>query len=243
VKRYLKYLQQNTTLDNLNNIFCMLEKKKLAQVVLLDCGCSDGELTMRIATEIGAKEVHGIDLFEEKIKEAEKRGIIVHQDDLNGILSVNDGSVDVVSAIQAIEHLYDTDNFVREIHRILKPGGYAVISTENLSSWHNIFALILGWQPFSMSNISCVRLTIGNPLGLLREENKFIQSKLLQHSRVFSYLGLQEIFEVHGFKVEKMLGAGYYPLPHNLSKIVCQLDIRHSAFLAIKARKGSRGHG
>lgn len=243
MKRYLKYLFKRTEFDNLNNIFSMLEKIGLTQAVLLDCGCSDGELTMRITTEIGAKEVHGIDLFEEKIKEAEKRGIIVHQDDLNKTISMDDESVDVVVANQLIEHLYDTDNFVREIHRVLKLGGYGVISTENLSSWHNIFALILGWQPFSMSNISCARLGIGNPLALLREENKFIRSKLLQHSRVLSYLGLQEIFEVHRFKVEKVLGAGYYPLPHNLSKIMCKLDIRHSAFLAIKIRKSSPDQG
>lgn len=197
----------------------------------------DGKFTIRLAKAIGAKEVYGIELLEEKIKEAEKLGVIVHRNDLNKIFSIDDQTVDVVFANQVIEHLYDTDNFVSEIYRILKIGGYAVLSTENLASWHNIFALILGWMPFSMSNVSCVRLSIGNPLGLLRQESNFIKSKFLQHSRVFSYLGLKEIFIAHGFKVEKVLGAGYHPLPHYLSKIVCKLDVRHSHFLVIKVRK------
>jgi 2-polyprenyl-3-methyl-5-hydroxy-6-metoxy-1,4-benzoquinol methylase len=47
-----------------------------------------------------------------------------------------------------IEHLRDTDGFMIELQRVLKPGGIAVISTNNLASWHNIVALMLGAQPF-----------------------------------------------------------------------------------------------
>jgi len=46
-------------------------------------------------------------------------------------------------------------------------------------------------------------------------------------------MGLKEIFEVHGCKIERILGAGYYPLPNFFAKV----DLRHSAFLTIKVRK------
>lgn len=46
---------------------------------------------------------------------------------------------------QVIEHLYDTDNFVAEVHRILRSGGTAVVSTEKAASWHT-GSLLLGWQ-------------------------------------------------------------------------------------------------
>lgn len=105
-----------------------------------------------------------------------------------------------------------------------------MVSTENLASWHNIFSLLFGWQPFSLTNVSGHRLGIGNPLALHRGENLSFSS--WQHIRVFAYQGLKEIFEVHGFKV-KILGAGYYPLPNLLAK----LDLRHAAFLTIKAIK------
>lgn len=88
---------------------------------------------------------------------------------MNKGIALENESIDVVFSNQVIEHLYETDKFISEIYRILKPGGYAVISTENLSSWHNIFALILGWQPFSLSNISSLRSSIGNPFGLAKK--------------------------------------------------------------------------
>jgi hypothetical protein len=30
----------------------------------------------------------------------------------------------------------------------------SLVSTENLASWHNVAALIAGWQPFSLANVS-----------------------------------------------------------------------------------------
>ena len=82
-----------------------------------------------------------------------------------------------------------------------------------------------------MTNVSRVQVGIGNPLALHRGENLSFSS--WQHIRVFAYQGLKEIFENKGFKVEKILGAGYYPLPNFFAK----LDPRHSAFLTIKGRK------
>ena len=46
--------------------------------------------------------------------------------------------------------------------RVLKPGGIACISTNNLSSWHNIWSLVFGYQPFPM-HVSDA-LIVGNPL-------------------------------------------------------------------------------
>ncbi|MCM8783434.1 MAG: hypothetical protein NC818_01445 [Candidatus Omnitrophica bacterium] len=106
-----------------------------------------------------------------------------------------------------------------------------MISTENLASWHNIFSLLFGWQPFSMTNILRDRLGTGNPLAYRRLENLIFPS--MQHIRVLAYQGLKEIFEIKRFKIEKILGAGYYPLPNLLSR----LDPRHAAFLTIKIKK------
>jgi len=221
-------------------IFSLLEPR--FNSVLLDCGCGDGEFTLQIKEKLeGCKEVHGIEIVEECWKEAEKKGIIVYHDDLNSALSLEDESIDIVFSNQVIEHLHDTDQFIAEIYRVLKPGGYVVISTENLSSWHNIFALIIGWQPFSLSNISLLQPAVGNLFGLHRKEKNNLLSagtpKLMQHTRVFAPRGLKEIFEIHRFKFEKLLGAGYYPLSGFLARIMAKLDVRHSAFLVLKLKK------
>ena len=51
------------------------------------------------------------------------------------------------------------------------------------------------------------------------------------------FQGLKELLEAHNFKVEKILGAGYYPLPGRLARILSKIDKRHAAFLTIKVRK------
>lgn len=221
-------------------IFSLFEEK--SDVVLLDCGCGDGGFTKQIIDTIGGyKEVHGIEVVKKYWKKAIEKGIIIHQDDLNNNISLENESVDVVFSNQVIEHLYNTDKFICEIYRVLKSKGYAVISTENLSSWHNIFALILGWQPFSLSNISSLQPAVGNPLSLIRKkENSSFSGgipKFMQHTRVFAPKGLKEVFEIHGFKCEKFLGAGYYPLPGSLARFMAKIDTRHTAFSVIKIRK------
>lgn len=42
-----------------------------------------------------------------------------------------DNSFDVVITFQVIEHIQDDVNFLKEIHRVLKPGGLAMITTPN----------------------------------------------------------------------------------------------------------------
>lgn len=229
MKKYLQSLWDKAEKSNLENIFSLLEFNPDA--IFLDCGCADGELTLRVASKIGTRSIYGVEIADDLISKAESKGIVVRKADLNNKLPFDDNAFDFVHANQVIEHLFDTDNFVSEIYRVLRRGGYAVVSTENLASWHNIFSLLFGWQPFSLTNISSSRLGIGNPIALHRGEEITFSS--WQHIRVFAYRGLREIFESKGFKVEKIIGAGYYPLPNLLAK----LDPRHAAFLTIKVRK------
>ena len=215
---------------NVDNIASLIEPDPAA--VLLDVGCDDGELTLRFARAAGTTSPHGVELVEERATLARSRGVDVAAADLNRRLPYDDGAFDVVCGNQVIEHLADTDTFVAELHRVLRPGGYAIISTENLASWHNVVALVLGWQPFSLTNVTSTRMGLGNPFAVHRHSD-WEHGETWQHQRVFAYRGLRELFDAHGFVVERILGAGYYPLPSRLARI----DARHSAFLAVKARR------
>jgi len=214
----------------MRNIFDMLEKDEDA--ILLDCGCDDGRNTLEIAQGIGTNNIYGIEIIKARAHEAQKKGINVFNSDLNERFPLEDESVDVILANQVIEHLANADSFVGEIHRVLRRGGYAIVCTENLASWHNILSLVFGWQPFSLTNISLKRLGIGNPFALHRGEEAFNRHWL--HVELFAYRGLLEIIEANGLKVEAVSGAGYYPL----LSIIGQVDKRHAAFLTVKARKG-----
>lgn len=194
---------------------------------LLDLGCDDGLRTLQFATASRAGEIHGVELDSDSAAAARAKGITVVEADLNERLPFSDEMFDAVVSNQVIEHLADTDVFVAEIGRVLRPRGLAVVSTENLASWHNIAALALGWQPFSLSNVTSKRAGLGNPLAIHRDED--VGRDLWQHMKVFSYLGLCELLEAHGLTVRATLAAGYYPLP----AAVGRLEPRHAAFLTL----------
>jgi SAM-dependent methyltransferase len=194
---------------------------------LLDLGCDDGANTQRFASVARAAEAHGVEVVAERAALARERGVDVVEASLDDPLPYEDGSFDVVVSNQVIEHLADTDRFVSEIRRVVRPGGLAVTSTENLASWHNIGALVFGWQPFSLTNVSFARRGLGNPFAVHRDGEP--AEKTWEHLRVFAHRGLRELFEAHGFKTITVAGAGYYPFPATWGR----RDPRHAAFLTV----------
>lgn len=218
----------SSVLDCKENILKLLEENPQAK--LLDCGCDNGEFTVEQAKTIGTCKVYGIEINKKACGEAKRKGIRVYNNDLNIKLPIRSRSIDVIIANQVIEHLYDTDTFVKEIYRILKPKGYVIVSTNNLASWHNIFPLFLGRQPFP-SDV-CRDPSIGKLFALWVGD-----SGSLSHIRIFTYYGLRELFEYYGFKVEKMVCAGYYPFLGLISKFLSFIDKKHSVYLTVKVKK------
>jgi SAM-dependent methyltransferase len=63
--------------------------------------------------------------------------------DLNRQLPVADGSCDVAVSLEVIEHLENAYALVREMARVVKPGGYAILSTPNESNLHSRLSYFL----------------------------------------------------------------------------------------------------
>ena len=206
---------------------------------ILDAGCGNGNRTMTLAQQVAASNIVGVEIVDTLAAAAETRGMTIVRSDLNEPLSFPQHAFDVVTALEVIEHLHRPETFVKEVYRVLKPGGYAIIATENLASWHNLFALFFGWQPFTLSQFSEVKTSIGNPLGLDKGEtsNPALTHPSFRHCLVLAYAGLKDLLATHGFQVEFIRGAGYYPLPPWLASPLSALDPRHSAFLTVKATK------
>lgn len=241
IRRYQHYLDRKAKADRWRAFLSLLQEGSGG--TLLDCGCNDGKNTMRIADYIAADRVYGIDIVGEVLEEARKSGIIGIQSDLNEKFPLNDEIADVVFSNQVIEHLTNTFNFVKEVFRVLKPGGYAVISTNNLAAWHNIIALLLGWQPFDS------KMGVGNPLQFVGLEAPLDARFVIPpaetqrgyrygtHNKVLAHRALKEIFVSSGFTVEKIRGSGYYPFPSVLADMFQRTDPSHAVFLTIKARR------
>jgi methionine biosynthesis protein MetW len=194
---------------------------------LLDLGCGDGSLTVRVAQAAQAAEVHGVEFVEHIAAAARARGVEVAAADLGRRLPYDDASFDVVHSNQVIEHLPHTDAFMREIRRLLKPEGYAIVSTNNLASWHNVASLVVGWQP-APCHVSD-EIVLGNPVNFAEGDASPTPGQT--HLRVFTGRALAALAAHHGLRADRLLGAGYYPLPAAVARPLARLDARHAAFL------------
>jgi SAM-dependent methyltransferase len=106
---------------------------------------------------------------------------------------VSPGSVDLILAIEIIEHVFDTDSMIRLCKRLLKPGGVLVITTPNLSSAVNRLSLLLGWQPAD-TEVSTIA-KFGYPGAVL--------GKVVGHIRVFTFASLLEFLRFCGLDIQK----------------------------------------
>jgi SAM-dependent methyltransferase len=206
-----------------------------ASSVLLDVGCDDGSRTEELRRRLGVPpgQVYGLELVPERAELARARGFDVRTGDLDDAWPFADSSVDVVHANQVIEHVKRLDHFITELKRVLRTDGTAIVCTENLASWHNVAALALGYQPFSLANISTVR-PIGNRFALHAGEPP--AGETWQHLHVLSLTALRDLFDAHGLAIESSWGTGYHPLPGRLARRLAELDPRHAHFICIVAR-------
>ena len=137
--------------------------------VLLDCGCNNGTFSRKLGDILGTQQVYGIEIGAALAQEAKHNAVRVVRTDLNRLFPFGDGSVTVITAFNLLEHLTETELFLSEIYRVLVPGGYVIINTPNLASWHNIAALLLGLQPFSGPNI---RSMTESDIGIVRRMHR-----------------------------------------------------------------------
>jgi SAM-dependent methyltransferase len=204
---------------------------------LLDCGCEDGTFSMRVARKVGAKRVVGLDVMDVNVQRAISNGVEAYQHDLNKKMSLPDNTFDVAIANEVIEFLLNTDGFVKELYWVLKPGGYLIVSTTNIASWHSIVLLALGRQPPAIPvstemSTGWERLDEGIPIPAG-------SARALRANKVFTLAALKGLLQYHGFTIEKVIASGYYPLPMKLARIVSRMDKTHSAYVTVRARKQS----
>lgn len=92
---------------------------------VLEIGCFDGARLAEYA-RLAPRRLVGVDISDEQIAKARARGLDARVMDAQK-LQFPDGSFDTVVGGAVLHHL-DFDTAVREIHRVLRPGGTALFS-------------------------------------------------------------------------------------------------------------------
>jgi len=94
--------------------------------LLVDLGCGGGLLSPHLEGK-GYRHL-GVDLTSSALAAASRHGVTTVRGDV-GALPFSDGSADVVSAGEILEHVTDLASVVREACRVLRPGGTLVLDT------------------------------------------------------------------------------------------------------------------
>jgi ubiquinone/menaquinone biosynthesis C-methylase UbiE len=98
---------------------------------VLDVACGTGAVTRRAAEQVGSSgSVTGVDLNPDMLTIARKSTAAIdwHQGDA-AALPLPDGAFDVVVSSLGLQFVADKPSALREMHRVLAPGGRVAIST------------------------------------------------------------------------------------------------------------------
>jgi SAM-dependent methyltransferase len=120
---------------------------------LLDIGCWNGGFLARVEQTGLYEELHGVDLVAEGVELARKRGFQAQVADLNhDPLPFPDRHFDGVAILAVLEHLFDPYATIREIQRVLRPGGELVIDVPNVASLTNRARILFGRLPVTSAD-------------------------------------------------------------------------------------------
>lgn len=106
--------------------------KQIDHVKHLDVGCATGT-NVQIFAELGL-DACGVDPSEQPILLGQNAGRKLFKGTLDEVNFPSE-SFDLISSYEVIEHIPTPVEFLREITRVLKPGGVLILGTGNFDSW------------------------------------------------------------------------------------------------------------
>lgn len=166
---------------------------------LLDIGCGLGRNLQLLSSVIPHADLHGIDIAETAAQAVRSLGFDAIACDASKSIPFQDDQFDVVLCGEVIEHVVDTDNLLREIHRTLRPSGKLILTTPNLAYAANRILLALGIQPiFTETSLS---KNLGRRFKFLGQGGP-----TQGHLKIFTRLALCELLRETSFRVVSVSG-------------------------------------
>lgn len=187
----------------------------LTGLVVLDVGCGKGELLAELAARYPGAELYGVDLSTARLREAAERGalkVILAEADVQKSIPFPGGFFDRIFCTETLEHLKDPERCLREVGRVLRADGRAIVTVPNAT----------GFAPFH-------RLGPVIP-------GRWLRGRLLPYEHpsntdqpidtCFTYGEIMRLIRAGGFEVEATGGYRYFrylqmlPLVRDLYRLV-----------------------
>jgi len=121
---------------------------------ILDCGAYNSESLWELAHR-GFTNLYGIDLNPHIVAAPWSRRICYSLQDMQHT-AFADSTFDYVISVSAVEHGVSWQTFLREVHRLLKPGGLLYVSTDLVhegTGTTGLTAFGLSWNPLRPTDV------------------------------------------------------------------------------------------
>ncbi len=158
---------------------------------ILEIGAGTGAMLHTLA-ERGCR-VSGVELRQDLMDEARRWYPDLPIQRVAGTdLPFPDGSFDVVISLDVFEHIPDSDAHLREVARVLRPGGSYLLQTPN--KWMNALFETVRWRSLKWKEDHCALHTLGQLRARLRQHgfevrtydvhvvNDFFRAKVRQYA-------------------------------------------------------------
>jgi 2-polyprenyl-3-methyl-5-hydroxy-6-metoxy-1,4-benzoquinol methylase len=180
--------------------------------VILDVGAGTGYILRQLEGFHG----HAIELAEPNAAYLRSRGFETHSIDLNTqAFPYADATFDCVVFNEVIEHLFDPQHVLDEIHRVLKPAGLAIVHTHNSFNIYMRLKYLMGRIPAEALDVS------GRTHG--------------EHIHVFNYRVLDTLVARAGF--QRRVNTSWTSIKKKVAFLPRSLTGLLSRFLCIRAYK------
>ncbi|OLC97011.1 MAG: hypothetical protein AUH86_08465 [Acidobacteria bacterium 13_1_40CM_4_58_4] len=218
---------RSTTAHMLRDLKLALEPLRHAGIQrMLDIGCGFGGIARFVGMHLGVNDIHGLDRDLSVLAEARAKGVAAELADLAAEpLPHSDGAFDLVTSFGMLDYFADFDVVIQEMQRVLRAGGYAMVSLPNLAGWQNRIALLLGYQPRDVEVSQ--KFVVG-----VHPHYRARKPSPVGHIHTATTTAFWELMERHGFETLWVTGA--QPVPQGCGWLVARLDgiLSRSASLA-----------
>ena len=166
---------------------------------VLDLGCGVGEY-VRAFSRRGASAL-GCDIELPRLREARVRGTSAVLAAAGEALPFRDGALDVIVLNEVIEHVRNDRQTIREVARVLAPGGTCIIFAPNRRfpfETHGIY--LPGLRATGERDGAGRRFVFGN-IPLVNWLPRRLRNSLVPHARVYTQSTLDDVVSGSGLRI------------------------------------------